>query len=167
MIDFLGPSAIPWPDVVFRIAAAALFGLVMGIDREVRGFSAGLRTHMLVALSSAVTMLIALELQRDLALEGRGADPTRAIQGLAQAIGFLCAGVIFVARGAVHGLTTAASLWMTSAIGIAAGAGYMRIALVGLLAAVIVVSGLWLLERLLKRMRREHDDRPGDGAPTA
>ncbi len=88
---------------------------------------------MLVALSSATTMLIAIELQRDLALEGAQSDPTRAIQGLAQAIGFLCAGVIFVSRGAVHGLTTAASLWMTSALGMAAGAGLMRIALVGVL----------------------------------
>ena len=123
----------------------------MGLDREVRGFSAGVRTHMLVALSSAITMLIAIELQRGLAVEGRGADPTRAIQGLAQAIGFLCAGVIFVARGAVHGLTTAASLWMTSALGMAAGAGFMRIALVGVLAAVMVVTVIWLIERLFQK----------------
>jgi putative Mg2+ transporter-C (MgtC) family protein len=125
--------------------------LVVGLDREVRGFSAGVRTHMLVALSSAITMLIAIELQRGLAVEGRGADPTRAIQGLAQAIGFLCAGVIFVARGTVHGLTTAASLWMTSALGMAAGAGFMRIAIVGVLAAVIIVTVIWLIERLFER----------------
>lgn len=165
MIDYLGPSAIPWPDVLWRTGAAALFGLVIGIDREVRGFSAGLRTHMLVALSSAVTMLIALELHRDLALEGRSGDPTRAIQGLAQAIGFLCAGVIFVARGTVHGLTTAASLWMTSAIGMAAGAGFMRIALVGLLAAVFVVTVLWLVERILLRFGPRRDDTATPNTP--
>lgn len=151
MEDLLGPTAVPLQDVLLRTGAAALFGLAVGLDREVRGFSAGVRTHMLVALSSAITMLIAIELQRGLAVEGRGADPTRAIQGLAQAIGFLCAGVIFVARGAVHGLTTAASLWMTSALGMAAGAGFMRIALVGVLAAVMVVTVIWLIERLFQK----------------
>lgn len=151
MEDFLGPTSISMQDILLRTGAAALFGLAVGLDREVRGFSAGVRTHMLVALSSAMTMLIAIELQRELALEGHGGDPTRAIQGLAQAIGFLCAGVIFVARGTVHGLTTAASLWMTSAIGMAAGAGFMRIALVGVLAAVIIVTVIWLIERLVER----------------
>ena len=167
MIDYLGPSAIAWPDILWRTGAAALFGLVVGIDREVRGFSAGLRTHMLVALSSAITMLIALELHRGLAIEGRSADPTRAIQGLAQAIGFLCAGVIFVARGTVHGLTTAASLWMTSSIGMAAGAGFMRIALVGVLAAVFVVTVLWLVERLLARLRPESGGHADPPAPAS
>ncbi len=62
--------------------------------------------------------------------------------------------MIFVARGTVHGLTTAASLWMTSAIGMAAGAGFMRIALVGLLAAVFVVTVLWLVERLCRASGR-------------
>jgi putative Mg2+ transporter-C (MgtC) family protein len=148
MEELLGPTAVPLRDILLRTGAAALFGLVVGLDREVRGFSAGVRTHMLVALSSAITMLIAIELQRNLAVEGSSGDPTRAIQGLAQAIGFLCAGVIFVARGTVHGLTTAASLWMTSAIGMAAGAGFMRIALVGALAAVLIVTVIWLIERL-------------------
>ncbi|MHB2166196.1 MgtC/SapB family protein [Alsobacter sp. R-9] len=151
-MDMLGPAAIPWPDLVWRLGVAALLGFVAGLDREIRGFSAGVRTHMMVALSSAATMLIALELQRQV----QSADPSRAIQGLAQAIGFLCAGVIFVSRGTVRGLTTAASLWMTSALGMAAGAGFIRIALVGLVAAVAVVTLLWLAERLVERRRRSH-----------
>ena len=114
-----------------------------------RGISAGVRTHMLVALSSAMTMLIALELFEELtARRDADPDPTRAIQGLAQAIGFLCAGVIFVARGSVYGLTTAASLWMTSSIGIAAGAGMYQIATVGVIFAFLIVTIMWLVMRL-------------------
>jgi putative Mg2+ transporter-C (MgtC) family protein len=76
-------------------------------------------------------------------------DPTRAIQGLAQAIGFLCAGVIFVARGSVYGVTTAASLWMTSSIGMAAGAGMYQIAVAGLIFALLIVTVMWLATRFL------------------
>ena len=93
---------------------------------------------MLVALSSAMTMLIALELFEEVsARNGADPDPTRAIQGLAQAIGFLCAGVIFVAKGSVYGLTTAASLWMTSSLGMAAGAWMYQIAVAGVMFVAI------------------------------
>jgi putative Mg2+ transporter-C (MgtC) family protein len=144
----LGKSVIPFTELLWRFGIASAFGLVLGLDREVRGISAGVRTHMLVALSSAMTMLIALELFEELSAQGRAdPDPTRAIQGLAQAIGFLCAGVIFVARGSVYGLTTAASLWMTSSIGMAAGAGMYQVALAGLIFAVLIVSVMWLVTR--------------------
>lgn len=99
---WFGKPVIPFTELVWRFGLAAIFGFLLGLDREVRGISAGVRTHMLVALSSAMTMLIALELFEQLSARGDSdPDPTRAIQGLAQAIGFLCAGVIFVARGSV------------------------------------------------------------------
>jgi putative Mg2+ transporter-C (MgtC) family protein len=146
----LGPSIIPFDELLWRFGLASAFGLLLGLDREVRGISAGVRTHMLVALSSAMTMLIALELYEELATRGEAdPDPTRAIQGLAQAIGFLCAGVIFVARGSVYGVTTAASLWMTSSIGMAAGAGMYKIAFAGLIFAILIVTVLWLVTRFL------------------
>jgi len=95
-----------------------------------------------------MTMLIALELYEEVSARGQSdPDPTRAIQGLAQAIGFLCAGVIFVARGSVYGLTTAASLWMTSSLGMAAGAGMYQIAVAGLIFAVLILSVMWLITR--------------------
>lgn len=150
MERFFGQPIIPFDEMLWRFGIASAFGLVLGLDREFRGISAGIRTHMLVALSSAMTMLIALELYEQVVASGRGdPDPTRAIQGLAQAIGFLCAGVIFVARGAVHGLTTAASLWMTSSIGMAAGAGMYQIATVGTVFAAVIVSVIWLFTRNL------------------
>jgi putative Mg2+ transporter-C (MgtC) family protein len=146
----LGRSIIPFEELLWRFGVASAFGLLLGLDREVRGISAGIRTHMLVALSSAMTMLIALELYEEVSARGEAdPDPTRAIQGLAQAIGFLCAGVIFVARGSVYGVTTAASLWMTSSIGMAAGAGMYQIAFAGLIFALLIISVLWLVTRFL------------------
>ena len=125
-----------------------------------RGISVGVRSLLLVALSSAMTMLIALELFEELSARGQtDLDPTRAIQGLAQAIGFLCAGVIFVARGSVYGLTTAASLWMTSSLGMAAGAGMYQIAVAGLVFAVLILSVMWLVTRHLPGTSSPEDDR--------
>jgi putative Mg2+ transporter-C (MgtC) family protein len=143
-----GKAVIPFSELLWRFGIASAFGFLLGLDREFRGISVGVRTHMLVALSSAMTMLIALELFEELSAHGRAdPDPTRAIQGLAQAIGFLCAGVIFVARGSVYGLTTAASLWMTSSIGMAAGAGMYQIAFAGLIFAMLILSAMWLMTR--------------------
>ncbi len=150
MEQLLGRSIIPFEELLWRFGVASAFGLLLGLDREVRGISAGIRTHMLVALSSAMTMLIALELYEEVSARGEAdPDPTRAIRGLAQAIGFLCAGVIFVARGSVYGVTTAASLWMTSSIGMAAGAGMYQIAFAGLIFALLIISVLWLVTRFL------------------
>jgi len=155
----LGKSIIPFEEMLWRFGIASAFGLLLGIDRELRGISAGVRTHMLVALSSAMTMLIALELYEEISARGESdPDPTRAIQGLAQAIGFLCAGVIFVAKGSVYGLTTAASLWMTSSLGMAAGAGMYRIALAGLIFAVLILSVVWLITRHLPGGSPQKDD---------
>jgi putative Mg2+ transporter-C (MgtC) family protein len=162
MEALFGKAVIPFGELLWRFGIASAFGLVLGLDRELRGISVGVRTHMLVALSSAMTMLIALELFEQLSAQGRAdPDPTRAIQGLAQAIGFLCAGVIFVARGSVYGLTTAASLWMTSSIGMAAGAGMYQIAAAGLIFAVLIVTVMWLVTRRLPtpESRTEKDAR--------
>ena len=83
------------------------------------------------------------------------------IQGLAQAIGFLCAGVIFVARGSVYGLTTAASLWMTSSIGMAAGAGMYQIDTVGVIFAFLTVTIMALVMRLFPSTETtSHKDDP-------
>ena len=158
MHGLLGNPGISYEDLFARLGLALACGLVLGLDRELRGISAGLRTHMLVALSSAMTMVIALTLFSQLSASGlKSGDPLRVIQGLAQAIGFLCAGVIFVARGNVYGVTTAASLWMTSAIGMAAGAGLFRIVLAGISLALLVVTLVWFVEKVARLAK---NDRP-------
>ncbi|HYC05189.1 MAG TPA: MgtC/SapB family protein [Azospirillaceae bacterium] len=144
MIPAIPPDVL---DTFLRLGAATLLGLVLGLDREFRGKPAGLRTHALVAMSSAATTLVAVEFYTLSATQDApDADPIRVIQGIAQAIGFICAGVIIQGRGPnVRNLTTAASLWMAGALGIACGAGFYLIA--GMTTALtlfvlIVVGGL-------------------------
>ncbi|MGQ9370854.1 MgtC/SapB family protein [Azospirillum sp. ST 5-10] len=150
---------IPLDEVALRLALAALCGAVLGVDREARGKDAGLRTHTLVAVSAAATTLVALEMYGALMVrEGRSdLDPIRVIQGLAQAIGFISAGVI-IQRGAdVHGATTAAVIWIAGALGIACGAGVYTVALLATGISLAVLVGLKPLERWLFRHDRGED----------
>jgi putative Mg2+ transporter-C (MgtC) family protein len=115
------------PEFLAPLLTAAAAGGIVGLEREWRGRAAGFRTHILVALASAVLMQLALS-QADWAFEALPgerlvADPVRMAHGVLTGIGFLCAGVIFRTGFSIHGLTTAASLWTTSAIGLVFGAG--------------------------------------------
>ena len=136
-------------EVVLRLGLAAFIGLLLGFDREVRGHDAGIRTHALVALSSAMIMLSSLMLFDQLRDEGQSPDPLRAVQGLAQAIGFIAAGLIFVRGGAVRNMTTAANIWIACAIGIACGAGQYLLVLVGSGFALLLLTFLKIFERWL------------------
>ncbi len=136
--------------VVVRLLVAAVLGGLIGLERELAGKSAGLRTHMLVALGSALFVLIPL--QAGIELD----DLSRVIQGLLAGVGFLCAGAILKAASEehVHGLTTSASLWMTAAIGMAAGLGRDATAVLSTLLALAILSMEGPLQRMLRR--REH-----------
>jgi putative Mg2+ transporter-C (MgtC) family protein len=101
-------------------------------------------------LSSAVITVSALLLTAELRAAGaQGIDPLRAIQGLAQAIGFIAAGAIFVARGDVRNLTSAANLWLAAALGIAAGAGQYVLVGTALVLGLVLLVGVKLLEQLM------------------
>jgi putative Mg2+ transporter-C (MgtC) family protein len=118
--------------LLVRLVAAGALAAVLGWEREAAHKSAGLRTHMLVGIGSALfTVLAVLAVQDYPGGEvGLRADPIRVIQAVAIGIGFLGSGVIFVAKSGDHvlGLTTAASIWATAAIGIAVGLGYYLVA---------------------------------------
>ena len=117
------------PDFVIlgRLVVAALLAGVLGWERERAGKSAGLRTHMLVGIAAALYTGLAEVASVELGA-GRS-DPLRAIQAVAMGIGFLGGGIIFVNRNdRVEGLTTAASIWATAAMGVAAGLGHFRLA---------------------------------------
>jgi putative Mg2+ transporter-C (MgtC) family protein len=122
----------PELELLIRLLIAAAFAGLLGWERESAHKPAGLRTHMLVGIAAALyTALAELAVSRiHPAAEGFQADPIRAIQAVAIGIGFLGSGVIFVSRheDRVRGLTTAASVWATAAIGIAAGLGHYRLA---------------------------------------
>lgn len=118
---------IDFGEIALRLGVATLAGLLLGLDREMRGLPAGLRTHGLVALSSAAITVSAIQMYAQSGPDSE-LDPLRVTQGLAQAIGFIAAGIIFASRGTIRNVTTAANLWLASAIGIAAGAAQFDIA---------------------------------------
>ncbi|HYH23564.1 MAG TPA: MgtC/SapB family protein [Azospirillum sp.] len=147
-------------EIAVRMLLAVLCGTVLGFDREARGKAAGLRTQTLVSLSAAATTLVALQMYADVARAGHGGDvdPTRVIQGLAQAIGFISAGVMFQRGVNVRGVTTAAVIWMAGALGIACGAGLYWVAGVGLGLSVLVSVGFtWVERRLFPEGASEED----------
>jgi putative Mg2+ transporter-C (MgtC) family protein len=133
--------------IIIRLVAATLLGSALGFDRELRGKPAGMRTHALVALGAALVTISAIELVGPSPLD-RGAV-TRAIQGIITGIGFLGGGAILRARDSddVRGLTTAASIWLVSALGIACGGGFWLAALVSAVLALLVLVLGTKLER--------------------
>ena len=137
-------------ELALRLGLAALIGLLLGLDREMRGHDAGIRTHALVALSSAMIMVSSLLLYAEMRGNGEDApDPLRAVQGLAQSIGFIAAGLIFVRGGAVRNMTTAANIWIAAAVGIACGCGQYGLVLIGAGLALVLLTVLKLFERYL------------------
>ena len=146
-------------EIAIRMGLATGAGLLLGLDRELRGISAGICTHALVAMSSALIMISSLKLYADLREDpGVSIDPLRSIQGLAQAIGFVAAGAIFVAKSSVHNLTSAANLWLAAALGIAAGAGQYQLVLVGLILGVLVVTIVRVLARFIPGSNKVDQD---------
>jgi len=149
-------------DIALRLGIATLAGLLLGLDRELRGVPAGLRTHALVALSSAAITVSALQMYQQLGGEGSDLDPLRVTQGLAQAIGFIAAGIIFASRGVVRNVTTAANLWLASAIGIAAGAAQFELAGIAFLLGFLLLVVVGALERRLMGDKEDAAPAPTD-----
>ena len=124
--------------VVIRVLLAALLGALLGWERERAGKPAGLRTHMLVALGAALFVLFPAESGMNIA------DLSRVIQGVATGIGFIGAGTILKRAEAeqVEGLTTAASIWLTGAIGMSVGAGQLWLSVLCAISAWVILYGL-------------------------
>lgn len=139
-------------DYVLPLLGATLAGGLIGLEREVRGHPAGLRTHTMVCLASALLMLAAVHQMRwvpTTPMDVIRIDPVRMAHGILTGIGFLCGGVIFRQGLSVHGLTTAASLWMTSALGTLYGVSFYGLAIGGTVATLVVlVLFRWVDERL-------------------
>lgn len=144
MID----TGLVWP-----VLAAMTAGGLIGVERTYHGHPAGFRTHILVCMASCLLMLAAMHQSawNFVSLPGQTVviDPTRMAHGVLTGIGFLCAGVIFREGFSVKGLTTAASLWMTSALGVLFGVGMLQLALIGSVATLAVLAILRLLDAQL------------------
>jgi putative Mg2+ transporter-C (MgtC) family protein len=144
-------SADEFARIVVRLGAAMVVGAIAGINRELGGKAAGLRTHMLVAMGAAMFVLGA---------ELAGVPETglsSVLQGVAAGIGFVGGGAIlkYAEANEIRGLTTAASIWMTAAVGVAAGLGHVALALVASLLTLAVLS---IITRLERRLGTEHSN---------
>ncbi|HWH21797.1 MAG TPA: MgtC/SapB family protein [Allosphingosinicella sp.] len=157
MIEAGALAEFTWTELLLRLGLASVLGLLLGFDREMRGHDAGIRTHALVALSSAMIMVSSLIIYQELSGNENPPDPLRSIQGLAQAIGFIAAGLIFVRRGAVVNMTTAANIWIAAALGIACGLGQYRVVAVGAGLALLLLTVLKLFERFLPSQKADAD----------
>jgi putative Mg2+ transporter-C (MgtC) family protein len=143
------PDAGQWLRVCARLVAALLLGALVGVQRERQSKPAGVRTHALVTLATAIFTLIPLEAGMHIA------DLSRVIQGVATGIGFIGAGVILklYTDREVIGLTTAATIWAATAVGIAVGLGHVALAAVGVALIWIVLVGFSALDKWIARRR--------------
>jgi putative Mg2+ transporter-C (MgtC) family protein len=138
--------------IAVRLGVALIIGALIGLERSLHGRPAGFRTHSLVCLASALLMLVTVYQQKwmtEVPLELLRTDPARMAQGIMTGIGFLGAGVIFKEGLTVRGLTTAASIWITAAIGILAGIGFYFPAILGAVITLAVLAVFRMIENKL------------------
>lgn len=141
-----------WTSVLIRLALAALFGGLIGLERERKDWAAGMRTHMMVSVGSCLIMIVSAYgfsnvLGGDIVL-----DPSRVAAQVVSGIGFIGAGtILFLKQGAIRGLTTAAGLWTVAAIGLAVGGGMYFAAGVTTLIALLILWALQPLEKIVSR----------------
>jgi putative Mg2+ transporter-C (MgtC) family protein len=139
---------LPLADLAWRLGAASLAGMIIGLEREWREKPAGLRTHMLVSLAAAAFTIISFELYHtslEISPTSSG-DPIRVIEGVVAGVAFLGAGVIIQSRGDVRNLTTGATIWMSGATGLACGGGLYIVAGLLVAASIVILVLLGLLE---------------------
>jgi putative Mg2+ transporter-C (MgtC) family protein len=152
--SFLDEGQLHFVDLMMRLAVATVLGGAIGIERERRERAAGFRTHALVCVASALMMVVStygFPGEFDEAL-----DPSRIAAQVVSGIGFLGAGVIIFRKNAVRGLTTAASVWAVSGVGLAAGGGMYAAAIIGTLFMLLVQGGLRPLERRMFAHHSRH-----------
>jgi len=127
------------PVIIIQLVVAVFLGALIGLEREYQGKEAGLRTYSLVSLGSALFTIISFQMLSS-------GDPTRVIQAVATGIGFIGAGLIIRRQFRVEGLTTAAGLWVTAAVGVAVGSGLYFPAVFVAFITIGILAGLRLIE---------------------
>jgi putative Mg2+ transporter-C (MgtC) family protein len=137
---------LTWPDLLARLLLAFLLGAIIGLDRELDQKSAGLRTNMLVSLGTALFTLSTL--QSGAAQTSADALP-RVIQGILAGVGFVGAGAIFQ-KGRVHGLTSAATIWVSSAIGLTAALGQWQLGVTGVVLTLVTLRLVKWVESIIR-----------------
>lgn len=153
-------NVIEWSDIIIRVAVAVAVGLAIGIEREISNHPAGMKTHVLVCLGSALASLIATEMAATIyELPEARVDLSRIASGVVSGMGFIGAGAIMKSRDGtmVSGITTAATLWVSACLGLAIGMGYFEMALItllGVFSATIILKNIERHFFVRKRTRR-------------
>jgi putative Mg2+ transporter-C (MgtC) family protein len=145
LVQFADPTLI----VFGKLALAALLGMIIGTERATAGKGAGTRTFALVALGSCLVMVVGKEVDAQY-LGIVNFDPMRIASAVVQGIGLLAAGLILFQRQEVHGMTTAAGLWVVAGLGIAVGAGMYLVAIFATTLIILVFTAVWFIENRIK-----------------
>lgn len=150
-------DTLQWDETLLRLGVAAFFGALIGIERERKHWTAGLRTHMMVSVGSCLAMIVSAYGFHDVLVEGHiTLDPSRVAAQVISGIGFIGAGtILFLKQGVIRGLTTAAGLWTVAAIGLATGGGLFFAAGVTTVIALLILWGLQPLEQLYFKKFRD------------
>lgn len=144
--DIITSKDVTFETSMFRLGLSILIGGIVGYERQHSKHSAGFRTFTLICVGSTVMMLVSLYLPQ-VFIGTYASDPTRVAGQVVTGIGFLGAGAIIQSKGAIKGMTTAASIWMVSALGLAIGAGMYEVSLVGMVVTLFVLINMANFER--------------------
>lgn len=156
------PTHTPVWIIGFRLFVAAALGAAIGLERELNKRPAGLRTHMLISVAACVFTVMTFEIYYEMVqLDATLAqlDPLRVIEAVTAGVAFLAAGAIIRSGLDIKGLTTGATMWMAGAIGVACGAGFLAVGVMGTVLVLIITFLIGLLER---RFLEEDKTEPGD-----
>jgi putative Mg2+ transporter-C (MgtC) family protein len=156
------PSAVIGiePEILLRLGTAAVIGMLLGLDREVRGRAAGVRTHGLICFAAAAMTVSMLSLYLQLSAHGGAIrmDPLRIFEAVGAFIGIVGAGLIVFSKGRLHNLTTAANLWLAAVIGVACGAGQWPLVIVCAAISLVMITLVRMVEK--KFEGRHEEDAP-------
>ncbi len=150
MFDALDPDS---PAFWFRLGTAILCGGIIGLERQLRGKAAGIRTSILICMGTALFVALGAS------FEGARVDPTRVLAQVVTGIGFLGGGVILSRDGSILGVTSAAIIWVLAALGSMIGLGHLSAAIILTLITVALLLGVELLESVFRRLRQGAHER--------
>jgi putative Mg2+ transporter-C (MgtC) family protein len=136
-------------DIIAKLLIAVLIGGIIGAEREYHNKSAGLRTLMLICLGSTLFTMLSMEI-------GEHTSPDRIASNIVTGIGFVGAGVIFMGGTGINGVTTAATIWVTAALGVGVGAGHQYISLLGCIVLIAILQAFTVIEDYIDRINRVH-----------
>ena len=144
-------------DIILRLGAAIIFGMIIGTERILAHKTAGMRTYALVSMGSALFIIVSIMITSGFG-SNTNFDPMRVAAQIISAAGFICAGLVFVRKDGVIGLTSSAGLWVSVGIGMACGFGLFKLAFIATILTLFIFVVLWFVEERLKKSKFIKDE---------